>query len=237
MTYLIFDLILVAVLLFFFWRGYKRGLILTLCSLLAVFVAFIGASIVSNALAEPVSHSIRPIVEQHLQQTFRDQIEQADSSADHSHPQQSSHEQDDPAALPLQDALELLKGTSLYRGFADAVQQAVDRGMIAASANAARVIADYISRQVAQMVLMVISFVLILILWFFFSHALDLTFHLPVLSTLNRWGGGLIGLCTGSLVVYVACFLLKGSFLPQQAMDSTYVLKFFCTVNPLTWLS
>ena len=40
MTYLIFDLILVAVLLFFFWRGYKRGLILTLCSLLAVFVAY-----------------------------------------------------------------------------------------------------------------------------------------------------------------------------------------------------
>ena len=39
MSYLIFDLAILAILALFFWRGYTRGLVLTLCSLLAVFVA------------------------------------------------------------------------------------------------------------------------------------------------------------------------------------------------------
>ena len=60
MSYLIFDLAILAILALFFWRGYARGLVLTLCSLLAVFVALIGASFLSNALAEPVAKAIEP---------------------------------------------------------------------------------------------------------------------------------------------------------------------------------
>ena len=62
MTYFIYDAAVLAVLLLFVWLGYRKGLVLTLCSLLAVFVAFIGASILSNALAEPVAKAIEPVV-------------------------------------------------------------------------------------------------------------------------------------------------------------------------------
>ena len=55
MNYIYYDVIIAAVLLFFLWRGYRRGFVLTLCSLLAVFVALIGASILSNALADPAA--------------------------------------------------------------------------------------------------------------------------------------------------------------------------------------
>ena len=39
MSYIVYDIGIAAVLLFFVWLGYRRGLVLTLCSLLAVFVA------------------------------------------------------------------------------------------------------------------------------------------------------------------------------------------------------
>ena len=48
MNYLIFDVIIALILLFALWRGYSRGFILTLCGFLAIFVAFIGATVISD---------------------------------------------------------------------------------------------------------------------------------------------------------------------------------------------
>ena len=44
-------------------KGYRRGFVLTLCSLLAVFVAFIGATVISSQLARPMSRLIQPALE------------------------------------------------------------------------------------------------------------------------------------------------------------------------------
>ena len=69
MSYIVYDIGIAAVLLFFVWLGYRKGLVLTLCSLLAVFVALIGASFLSNALAEPVAKAIEPIVTSRIHDT------------------------------------------------------------------------------------------------------------------------------------------------------------------------
>ena len=227
MPYFCFDLIIAAVLLFALLRGYRRGFVLTLCGLLAVFVALIGASVVSHVLTEPVSRSIQPIVEQHIQQLLEEQLPaQADADTPDS----------DELNTALDDILEQLKASSIYKVFAETVQQAVDSGMVAASANGAKLIAAYVARQLAQLILFLLSFVLILILWFFLSHALDLAFHLPVLSPLNRWCGAVLGLLKGALLVYTACWLLKDSFIPQEAIQTTYLLRPFCTVSLMTLL-
>lgn len=227
-SYLIFDVIIAALLLLAVWRGYKKGFILTLCGFLALFVAFIGATVVSNALAEPVARTMRPIVEHQIQQVLE---EKATSTAAAAGEEAAEH-----VSIPLQEALDLLKDTKLYKGFADAFQKSVNDGMVAATANAARVISDYIARQLAQALLFLVSFVLLLAVWYLISHALDLAFRLPVLSSLNRWSGAALGLFRGGLVVFIACWLLKGSFIPQDAIQNSYLLKFFCTVSPLTLL-
>lgn len=235
MTYLIYDIVIVALLLLAVWCGWHRGFILTLCGFLAIFVALIGASFVSSTLAEPVSRAIRPMVEQHLQEIFSESL--PDSTAQAGSGETPGADSQSAASLSLQEALDLLKDSKVYRGFADAFQKAVNDGMVAATNNAARIIADYIAKQIAQMALFCVSFILILVLWFFISHALDLAFRLPVLSSLNRWGGGVLGLFRGTLLLFVACWLLKSSFLPQAAIQESYLLHFFCSVSPLTLLS
>lgn len=227
-SYLVFDVIIAALLLLAVWRGYKKGFVLTLCGFLAIFVAFIGATIISNALAEPVARSIRPIVEHQIQQVLDEKAAGAVTAA--------GEEAEEHISLPLQEALDLLKDTKLYKGFADAFQKSVNDGMVAATANAARVISDYIARQLAQTLLFLVSFVLLLAVWYLISHALDLAFRLPVLSSLNHWSGAALGLFRGGLLTFIACWLLKGSLIPQDAIENSYLLKFFCTVSPLTLL-
>ena len=59
-AYLIFDLIIVAILILFAALGAHRGLILSLCGLLAVVVAFVGASFVARTLSPMVADALEP---------------------------------------------------------------------------------------------------------------------------------------------------------------------------------
>ena len=70
MSWLIFDAVLGIVLVLAAVQGYRKGFVLTLCGFLAVFVAFFGASVLSNALAGPVAEAIRPVVEERLEQVL-----------------------------------------------------------------------------------------------------------------------------------------------------------------------
>ena len=66
MSFVIFDVVILILLLLTAWKGYRRGFVLTLCSLLAVFVAFIGATVISSQLARPMSRLIQPALERSL---------------------------------------------------------------------------------------------------------------------------------------------------------------------------
>ena len=229
MNYIIYDIIIAAALLFFLWRGYSRGLILTLCSLLAVFVALIGASFLSNALAEPVAKAIEPAVASSIHDTVTSYYQR--SPAENT----SAEENDWLAQLSLDELLEPLKDSKAFQGFTDTFQKALDDGAAQIATHAAQALARFVAVQIARMVIFVLAFFAILIAWYFLSHTLDLLAHLPVLYTANRWGGGAVGLAKGALVVFIAVWLFKGSYIPAPAVENTVLLKFFATADPLSF--
>ena len=219
MSYIVYDIGIAAVLLLFVWLGYRKGLVLTLCSLLAVFVALIGASFLSNALAEPVAKAIEPAIANSIHDTV------------------SSYYQRSPAenTSALEELLEPLKDSKFFQGFAETFQKAVDDKAADIVTHAAQALAHFVAVQIARMVIFSVAFFAVLIAWFFFSHTLDLVAHLPVLYTANRWGGGIVGLVKGALVVFIAVWLLRDGYIPPEAVEQTYLLKFFCTVSPLSF--
>ena len=229
MNYIVYDIAIVLILLFFVWLGARRGLILTLASLLAVFVALAGASFLSDALAEPVAKAIEPAVASGIHDTVSSYFQRA--------PEVGSGSQDEAGwleQLPLEELLEPLEHSKFFRGYVETFQKAVDDGVAEIVTHAAQALAHFVAVQIARTVLFVLIFFAILIAWFFLSHALDLVAKLPVLSTVNAWGGGLAGLVKGALVLFIAGWLLKNS-LPPEAMRQTVLLKFFCTVSPLSF--
>ena len=232
MSYLVFDVAVVLVLLFTAWRGYRRGFVLTLCGFLALFVALIGASVVSNALSDPVSRALQPAIERNLNSVFEGYTVQQAPAQDSSQAAGSQGEEE--VILPLQEALDILKDSNLYRGFVEAFQSTVGQEVAEATSHAVRAVADYIAVQIARMVLFLLAFVAILVVWFLLSHALDLVARLPVLNGLNRWGGAAAGLIKGVLVIYIAVWLLRDALIPPEAVEQTYLLRFFCTTSPLS---
>ena len=225
------DLIVAIVLIVSVVQGYRKGFVLTLCGFLAVFVAFIGASILSDALAGPVSRAITPAVESGIQDTIGSYYQYTPPLSEGS-TQEDSFFQD----LPLEDALAALQDSALYRTLTQNFQQAVESGVETVAANAVQALAEYVAAQLTRMVLFLLSFVIILAGWFVLSHALDLAFRLPVLSTLNQWSGAVIGLIKGGVLLFIACWLFRG-LIPQEAVDQSVLLRFFCTTNPFVLIA
>ena len=102
---------------------------------------------------------------------------------------------------------------------------------------AARAVADYLALELTRMFLFLVSFALVLLLWLLLSRVLDLACKLPVLSTLNHWSGAALGLVKGGLIVFILCWLLRGSLISQEAVEGTVLLRFFCTHTPLSLLA
>ena len=232
MTYILFDVAIAAILLFFLWQGYQKGFVLTLCGFLAVFVAFIGATLISSALAKPVAQAIVPMIESGLHNTLEQSIQ---SSA----PSVSAEIPDGilPEDLPLSGVLDALQDSPFFHSLAQAFQQAVDDGVETVATNAVQALAEYVAVQIARTVLFVLAFAAVLVAWYFLSHALDLAFKLPVLSPLHPWAGAGVGLVKGGLLLFIAAWLFQDALIPPQAVESTYLLKFFCTVSPFSLLA
>ena len=225
MSFLIFDLILAVVLAATVFQGYRKGFVLTLCGFLAVFVAFLGATILSDALAEPVSQAVRPAIELNINSALEDSLNEQGLSL----PEGSASSQGD-------TSLNILGDSALVQHFSDAIHSAVTQGVLAVTSDVVTSIAGYIAFQIAHGVLFVICFALVLVVWHFLSRTLNLAFKLPVLSTLNHWAGAAMGLIKGAALLFIACWLLR-SFIPQDAVDGTVLLHFFCTTNPFSLMA
>ena len=231
--YLIFDIVILLILAVFALLGAKRGLLLSLCGLLAVLVAFIGASAVSDIMAPKVAAYLEPKFAAALEQRLEEQIQSASWQSDGSAGAAGAVTPDDP---PLQDVLNVLKDMGFYQSAVDAVDEAVRAGMTEVAASAAAAVAASIAGSVAHMLIFGLSFVLILILWTILSRALDLVARLPGLHALNKTGGALLGLVKGCILLFVCAWVLRylGNIIPEEAVDQTRLLKFFMTTNPVT---
>ena len=119
----ILDLIVIAVVALFVWRGAARGLVLSLCGLLAFVVAFAGAGLAAQTLSPAVADALEPrfaaVIEEQLDAQIQQLPEGVDPSGD----------------SPLSGVLEILENLGLYDTVAGAVEDAVQGGMTSAAAD------------------------------------------------------------------------------------------------------
>jgi len=223
MKYLVFDLIIAAVLVIFTLQGKRKGFVLTLCGLLAVFVAFIGAAFLSDLMCQPVGRLLQPVLEESISETLHEIAGQN---------VQMGRIYSDPFTT-VELAVAALEGSELFELFGQTLKTALAEGLLQGSGSVTGSIAAYLAREVARIVLFVLSFVVILLVWFMLSHVLDLAFRLPVLSSVNAALGGVLGLIKGGLLVFIAVWLLK-EHIPAQAVEDTVLLQFFCRNSPLS---
>ena len=228
MAFLIADGLVLAVLLIFACIGARRGLILSLCGLLAFVVAFLGASFAARTLSPVVADALEAkfaaAIEEQLNESIRQQAEAGEAAVL------------SPDDVPLEGVLDALREMGFYETLINTVDRAVESGMTAVAASAAAAVAAAIAQSAAYLILFLLGFFLILLAWRLLSRTLDLVARLPGLHFLNKTGGALFGLVQGCIILFVAAWLLQffGQVLPRELVEQTVLLKFFMTTNPFS---
>lgn len=193
MSYII-DIGIVLLLAFFAWRGAVKGLILSLCGLAAVFVAFFAAQFISDTFCVPVANIIRPVISRSIQEV-----------APVAEPAAAEEEQ---PAYTMEDLLKSVKENGLFEGFSEFMEQGAANDTIGHSLQPpVSALAGYLSKGMAKALLFGLVFVGVQLAWFLLSHTLDLAFKLPILSQVNLACGLLLGLVKGVLLVIVLVWL------------------------------
>ena len=226
---LIFDIGIVLLLAFFAWRGASKGLILSLCGLAAVFVAFFAARFISDAFCVPVANVIRPVIENSITETMEDAIRHTEFSAIGGGVAESVEE------IPLNGVLSTIQESAMFQGLTQFLEDAVKNKLLQQGARTAvQVVSEYISLLIARAVLFGLAYIAILLAWFLVSHALDLAFHLPILAEVNLAGGLALGLVKGVLLIIVLVWLGQlAGWVPNQ--PNSPILSLF-TVQGLSEL-
>lgn len=234
MTAYLFDVIIVVILAFFAWRGAKKGLILTLCGLLGLFVAFFGAQFISTQFYKPVAHIVQPAIYQTIRNALpepeQEPSNQLDDSVFATTPPFNS--QETASSYTVDQLLEILEEKGLYAGFSfflnpSMLKEAIpDVEGVPESIVSTRNLADYLAKLIAKAALFALSFLFILLIWFLVSHILDLAFQLPILAAVNAVGGLAVGLLKAVLIVFVLVWLGQlANIVPQN--PTTPVLTLF----------
>ena len=184
----VFDILILAILAFFAWRGAKKGLILGVCSLAGIFVAFFGARLISSSFYLPVSNILEPGIYQTVLGAEPQSAADPGTSAPPTYGSEGDLEEPAPT-YSLEELLDSIHEAGLFAGLAGFIDEAVSGNAIQTSPakTPAEALASYIAQLISKAGLFALSFLVILLVWFLVGHILDLTFHLPILSAVSQF--------------------------------------------------
>ena len=207
----LFDIIILVLLVLFAWRGAAKGLVLSLSGLAAVFVAFFAAQFLSERFCAPVANILRPIIIQTVRGAEAEPVVA-----------------DPEPGYTVEQLVASIQQKGLFEGFSDFLEQGIADHDLPQDGQLTplEALASYLSKGVARVLLFAVVFLGVLIAWFLLSHALDLAFQLPILSTVNAVGGSLVGIVKGCLLTVVLVWLGQTAGLVPTQPD-TPVLSLF----------
>ena len=206
----VFALVLILSVVF----GAKRGLFRSFMALAAIVLALIGASLLTDALTEPVTDMLMPRLEKSVEEWFdtESQTPQGDvPQIDGETPAESDASGETPNGDAAQDAENVwqddspLAVTGLLKKLGSVVRTLV----------------------------FVLCFLVLTLLLRLVTGGIDKVLDLPVLNALNTIGGGALGLIEGALLLFLVCDVAPKLGVKAFAdYEGTYLLSFFMSHTP-----
>jgi uncharacterized membrane protein required for colicin V production len=187
------SILVLAFLIFAIVNGFRRGLVRTVISMVSVVLAIILASFLSPHISEFLEKQT-PVYEV-MQDICEKQIEKyvTGEETDENEETQSSIIE----GLPMPDSL---KNRLLLDNTAEGYSQLV-------VGTFGEYLSVYIAHMLVKGIASLLSFALAMMAIRLLAFALESVAQLPVLSSINRVGGGLAGAVQGILIIWL-CFLV-----------------------------
>ena len=210
---MLIELILLLFLLTCGLSGYRKGLVMSLATLLVLALASLGATVAQEALAPRAVEAIEPKVQQvvrgQLQRELEGKTQEAVEEAGDISFSVGGEQMDLGALTGMLEALGIPVEAQVTEGTNQALAPMLDA--------AAEAVAQAIVEPVAELVIYLAAFLILYLLLHSLTLALNVVDRLPVIHTLNRAGGAILGLLGGCLVLTVFSVVCRRTgWLPEE---------------------
>lgn len=211
----IIDAVAVSVLALFAVLGAWRGLLRTLAGVLVVILSLAGAGIIASALSVPAAKLIAPVIEKRIEARLDEAVREQGRGEE---------------PLALTELLDLLGVDQTRRvALTGRAQETVRE----TGASLAAAVVESLARSALYGVLYMISFLLLSVGLHLLARMLDAVLRLPGLRALNAWGGGLLGLAEGALLLFLAVWALRLAGVSFDGEDGGRIFRVFTVYTPL----
>ena len=230
MTTLAIDLVIIAIVAFCGWRGYKNGLIRGVFGVVALVVSIFVANIAAEAYSEEFTGMLKPFVGGLVDSALVDLI---DEGIEYD-PDEHEHENE---SGEFGDAYNALRWIGLPEPSAVRIaEMAVDQDDEEQSPGRtlSDLIAENLSSVLAYVAVFAVAFILLAIIFAVIGNLIGFVFSLPGLKYLDIIAGVLFGLAKGLILVYVLAAVVRYfGLLAIDILEETSVLNHLVNNNPI----
>jgi uncharacterized membrane protein required for colicin V production len=222
----IIDVILVVILAFCVWRGYKNGLIRGVCGFLALVLSIFGASLVASTYSEEYTGMLRPFVGGIVDSTLADILRPDGADAAGAPPAAEGG--------TYNTAFAALRKLGLSASAAELLAEKVSGAVADAEKGLASVITDKLCAALAYIVVFGAAFIILAIIFAVLGNLLNFVFSLPGLHLVDTVAGLAFGLGKGLIIVFFIALVLRYlGIVTSEAIEDTTLLKLLINHNPI----
>ena len=219
---LIIDLILIAIVAFCAWNGYRKGFIMGISGILALIVAFYGAQIVADTYSQEFTSMLKPFVSGVVDAAVADVQIGGEDGYDNEEVYEVTYD-----AL---GNIGILK--SAAQDIAKEIAERVER----TGQTMREEIVSVLCSKIAYVLTSVIVFLLILIVFTVIANILNLAFKMPGLEFINESLGALFGFAKGAIIVVAIAWVMRylGVLVDEDIVNKTVLLEWLMEHNLVT---
>jgi uncharacterized membrane protein required for colicin V production len=224
MTGFFLDLLMVAILAFCIWQGFRKGLILTVAGVLIIFLSAFLAGKAAAAYAEPVAERLYPI----MSWVADDAIDEATRGRGRVDEMSDRRE-----------IAEVARKTFEALGISEHETDTLVDRILASLAASDQTVREIISSNVlfvaAYALICLFAFILFMVGLTLLIHFLAAVFKLPVLNLIDKIGGPVVGLFYGLLIMCAVGWAVRylGIIASPELVEDTTILRYFVNNNML----
>lgn len=202
---MVIEIILLLILIVFVLSGYRKGLVLSLCSLLILLVACLGASIAQDTLTDRVVEQLHPQLSESISEQLEGQV--STSVGDALDNVGDAGLSIGGKSVTVDDIIDLLAkfGIDVKQSTQDAAGD-LTAPVVASAADA---ISLAILNAVVGFLIFVAAFLVIYLVLRVVELGINTVDRLPVVHTLNHLSGALVGLISGAFVLVTFMTILS----------------------------
>ena len=216
---IILDLVLIAIIAFCGWSGYRKGFILGISGIVALIIAFYGAQLVANTYSQEFTSVMKPFVSGIV-----------DGAVDEAKDNAAKENKENDVYEVTYDALGnigIIK--SAAQNIADEISQKVTQ-----TGQALReALVDSLCSKIAYVLTAVIVFLLIVIVFTVLANILNLAFKLPGLELVNDILGTAFGVAKGLIFAFTIAWVMRymGFLINETIINKTIILEWMMEHN------